>query len=231
MKHRFGHSTSVVIASGMAVTIAAFVWLYGARTRGLRDDTPTTLCADASAHAPSEPHGQASTIPTLTAQEQIGRSPEAAERQADVAADQATSHGDDGAGARTLEPVSPPATESNARHATPPAGAWGATADDPATPVIMSDYQTWTVIGAAASMVDSNRIRFSGGVGIADRNGNWITADQGDVVRSNGAISGLSLTGNASVRARPKASMADFRKTLELLNAGKTREISVRVGQ
>jgi hypothetical protein len=223
--------TAATIAIAVALMIAAIAWLQGARARGLSADTMTKH----STELPSIAASERLVHPTIGAlrvpEEQIGNVRRPPQPEADIAGDHSVFRGSDRARVHAPEPVSAATTKSTTRGSTPPSGAPAATVDDAETPVIMSDYQTWTVIGATASTVDCDRVRFSDGIGIADRSGSWITADQGDVVFSNGAIAGVTLIGNASVRARPEASMADFRKALELLNSGETREISVRVAK
>lgn len=120
-----------------------------------------------------------------------------------------------------------PASESDSPDLMSDTGKTAAKAGDSPAPVIMSDYETWTIVGATARQPDPDCVWFSDGIGIADRSGSWITADQGDVVLSSGVISGFSLRGNALLRARPEASMSDVLNALQLLQSGGTREISV----
>ena len=223
--------TVATIAIVTAIMIATTVWLQGLRTRGLRADTLTKPSAELSSTAPSERIVRSGIDDSRVREEQIGNPRLPTRPKLDIADDQSASHSSERPEVVAPRPVPPPTTKSTTRDSIPPPGALAGKVEDPAPPVILSDYQTWTVIGATASTVDSDRVRFSGGIAIADRSGNWITADQGDVVLSNGSIAGLTLAGDASVRARPDTSMADFRKTLELLNSGETREISVRIAK
>jgi hypothetical protein len=101
--------------------------------------------------------------------------------------------------------------------------------DAPAGPVILSDFHSWTVIGPTAVTIADDRVRFSQGLGIADRHGTWITAEQGDLLLADGKLVGVAAPGPAAVRVRPETSMADFMKSLELLRKGQTAEVGLRV--
>lgn len=75
-------------------------------------------------------------------------------------------------------------------------------------PVVMTDYRSWTVIGADAEPVSGEDTFFSGGIGIANSNGLWITAQEGFVSRTNDRISAISVAGEARIRAREAALQA-----------------------
>ncbi len=63
------------------------------------------------------------------------------------------------------------------------------------TPSVMTDYQTWTVIGATEEPVDQDTTRFSGGMAVAHSNGVWITSDEGIVTHTNGRINAIAMPG------------------------------------
>lgn len=116
-------------------------------------------------------------------------------------------------------PSAPVKGREDRRDVTPEAAAAG--------PVILTDHQAWTVIGADASTVASNRVQFSGGLGISGPGGVWIEADQGAVLLDPSGVSGFALGQGASLRANRDTPIGDLLSALQKLQAGETPEIRI----
>ena len=124
-------------------------------------------------------------------------------------------------------PADPPAPAAPAPTAAAAAPAPPVAAAEP--PVLLSDYQSWTAIAGSATQATPDRVRLSGGLGIASRDGQWLTADEGDLIFSNGTAVAISVVGRAVIQAPAETRMSDMAQTLERLSAGGTKAVEIQV--